>query len=85
MGGAGGWELTAQYLGYARGRLYPTSLTRDELHPSIGDRHQLFVFDEEAVAPDGYAGKRSMGIGGIDACVLSRPWRVTALASPGSG
>lgn len=81
MGGAGGWELTAQYLGYARGKLYPTSLTRDELHPSIGDRHQLFVFDEAAVAPDGYAGKLSMGIGGINACVLSRPWPVTALAS----
>ncbi len=74
MGGAGGWELTAQYLGYARGRLYPTSLTRGELHPSIGERHELFVFDEEAVAPDGYAGKLSMGIGGINACVLSRPW-----------
>lgn len=74
MGGAGGWELTAQYLGYARGKLYPTSLAPDELHPSIRDRHQLFVFDQEAVAPEGYAGKLSMGIGGINACVLSRPW-----------
>ena len=32
MSAAGGWELTAQYLGYARGRLFPTPLRRDALN-----------------------------------------------------
>ena len=74
MGGGGGWELTAQYLGYERGALYPTTLPKSRLHPSIAERHELFVFDQAIAAPDGLAGKLSMGIGGINACVLSRPW-----------
>jgi hypothetical protein len=75
MGGGGGWELTAQYLGYQRGRLYPTPLAESELHPSIAGVHRMFVFDRDVPAPDGLAGKLSMGIGGINACILSRPWR----------
>jgi len=74
MGGGGGWELTAQYLGYERGRLFPTPLAESELHPSIRGVHPLFVFDHAVPAPGGAAGKLSMGIGGINACVLSRPW-----------
>jgi 3-oxoacyl-(acyl-carrier-protein) synthase len=73
MGGGGGWELTAQYLGYERGRLFPTPLAESELHPSIAGVHRAFVFDHEVATPDGLAGKLSMGIGGINACVLSRP------------
>jgi 3-oxoacyl-[acyl-carrier-protein] synthase II len=74
MGAGGGWELTAQYLGYERGRLFPTPLARGELHPEIAGLHDLYVFDQPAPAPPGYAGKLSMGIGGINACVVSRPW-----------
>ncbi|MGE3616996.1 MAG: beta-ketoacyl synthase N-terminal-like domain-containing protein, partial [Gemmatimonadales bacterium] len=74
MGGGGGWELTAQYLGYERGRLFPTPLAEGELHPSVAGVHRHFVFDEPAPAPKGLAGKLSMGIGGINACVVSRPW-----------
>jgi len=75
MGAGGGWELTAQYLGYERGRLYPTPLARAELNPEIAALHDLFVFDEPcAVPPVGAAGKLSMGIGGVNACVISRPW-----------
>jgi 3-oxoacyl-(acyl-carrier-protein) synthase len=74
MGAGGGWELTAQYLGYERGELFPTPLSRAELNPEIARLHDLYVLDEPLPAPPGLAGKLSMGIGGINACVLSRPW-----------
>jgi 3-oxoacyl-(acyl-carrier-protein) synthase len=74
MGPCGGWELTAQYLGYERGELFPTPLRREELHPAIAARHERFVFDQPVPAPPGLAGKLSMGIGGVNACVISRPW-----------
>jgi 3-oxoacyl-(acyl-carrier-protein) synthase len=75
MGASGGWELTAQYLGYERGALYPTPAGRPELHAEIARVHDRFVFDAACPAPAGWAGKLSMGVGGINACVLSRPWR----------
>lgn len=75
MSVGGGWELTAQYLGYARGRLFPTPLRQAELNREIGKVHGRFVFDQETPAPEGAAGKLSMGVGGINACVISRPWR----------
>jgi 3-oxoacyl-[acyl-carrier-protein] synthase II len=74
MSAGGGWELTAQYLGYERGRIYPTPLHPAELNREIATRHQLFVFDRPCEAPPGPAGKLSMGIGGINACVISRPY-----------
>ena len=74
MAAGGGWELTAQYLGYARGRLFPTPLGRGELNPQIGALHDLFAFDQACPSPRGLAGKLSMGIGGVNACVISRPW-----------
>lgn len=74
MAAGGGWELTAQYLGYERRRLFPTALERGELNEQISGVHRNFVFDTECAAPDGVAGKLSMGVGGINACVISRPW-----------
>lgn len=74
MSAGGGWELTAQYLGYERGELYPTPLVRGELNSEIAGVHGLYVFDRPCAAPKGPAGKLSMGIGGINACVISRPW-----------
>ena len=73
MSAGGGWELTAQYLGYERGSLYPTPLSKDELNTKIASLHENFVFDQACDVPEGLAGKLSMGIGGINACVLSRP------------
>jgi 3-oxoacyl-(acyl-carrier-protein) synthase len=79
LGAAGGMELTAQYLGYAEGMLFPTPLRREELNPQIGALHRNFVFDDRCPVPaGGYAGKLSMGVGGVNACVLSRPWPPTA-------
>jgi 3-oxoacyl-[acyl-carrier-protein] synthase II len=82
MGASGGWELTAQYLGYEAGRLLPTPLARAEMNAEIGAMHGLFVFDDgcDVSAKSGadggrrFAGKLSMGVGGINACVVSRPW-----------
>ena len=85
MGAGGGWELTAQYLGYARGRLFPTPLARRELNPEIAKLHELFVFDAAVAAPPGLAGKLSMGIGGVNSCVISRPWPdARAASAPGA-
>ena len=75
MSAGGGWELTAQYLGLARGQLYPTTLTASELNAQIASVHQQFVMDADCAAPSGFAGKMSMGVGGVNACVLSRAWR----------
>jgi len=74
MSACGGWELTAQYLGYEKNRLFPTPLTAGELNTEIGGVHQRYVFDTGCPAPRGLAGKISMGIGGINAAVISRPW-----------
>jgi 3-oxoacyl-(acyl-carrier-protein) synthase len=74
MSAAGGWELTAQYLGYERGHLFPTPLAEAELNPEISRLHREFVFDTACDFRSGPAGKLSMGVGGINACVVSRPW-----------
>jgi 3-oxoacyl-[acyl-carrier-protein] synthase II len=74
MSAGGGWELTAQYLGYQRGELYPTPLRREELNREIAGVHDLYVLDQPCATVPGVAGKLSMGIGGINACVISRPF-----------
>jgi hypothetical protein len=75
MSAGSGWELTAQYLGFARGKLYPTALPASALNPAIEALHGSFVLDKACAAPAGLAGKLSLGVGGINACVISRPWR----------
>ncbi|MCP3101150.1 beta-ketoacyl synthase [Myxococcus sp. K15C18031901] len=74
MAAGGGWELTAQYLGYQRGSIFPTPLKRSELNQQISQVHGRYVFDEAVATPAGCAGKLSMGVGGINACVISRPY-----------
>lgn len=73
MSAGGGWELTAQYLGYQEGHIFPTPLKHSELNAEIANVHQNMVFDEACPLPPGLAGKISMGIGGINACIISRP------------
>lgn len=74
MAAGGGWELTAQYLGVERGRLFPTPLRQDELNAQIAAVHRHFVYDHTCPPAAGPVGKLSMGVGGINACVISRPW-----------
>ena len=77
MGVGGGWELTAQYLGYERGHLFPTTLNESEIHATIKELSQGFVFNRPVNFPSQPVGKLSMGVGGINACVISRPWDLT--------
>ena len=74
MSAGGGWELTAQYLGHARGEVFPTPLSEGELNAQIAGVMGNFAFDGTCPAPAGPVGKMSMGVGGINACVISRPW-----------
>jgi 3-oxoacyl-(acyl-carrier-protein) synthase len=74
MSVGGGWELTAQHLGMARGKLYPVPLTEGELHADVKVHDAKFVQVEGCDIDSGYSGKLSMGIGGINSCVISRPW-----------
>jgi 3-oxoacyl-(acyl-carrier-protein) synthase len=74
MGAGGGWELTAQYLGHAAGRDFPTTIAPHELHPEIRKLHERFVFRDGGEVAPGYVGKLSMGVGGLNACVISRPY-----------
>ncbi len=74
MSVGGGWELTAQHLGMARGKLYPTPLTEGDLHADVRVHSAKFVHAEGCEVSRGYSGKLSMGVGGINSCVISRPW-----------
>src|SRR6185503_17837645 len=81
MSVGGGWELTAQHLGMARGKLFPMPLTEGELHADVKVHSARFVDERGAEAPRGYSGKLSMGVGGINSCVISRPWSEDELAA----
>ena len=74
MSCCGGWELMAQHLGLAEGQIHPTPLTAEQLNPSVASAALQYVLDEGSTAAGGTAGKLSMGVGGINACVISRPW-----------
>jgi 3-oxoacyl-[acyl-carrier-protein] synthase II len=75
MSVGGGWELTAQHLGITRGRLYPMALTEGELHADVQIHKAQFVQAAGCEVKDtGFHGKLSMGVGGINACVISRAW-----------
>jgi 3-oxoacyl-[acyl-carrier-protein] synthase II len=75
MSVGGGWELTAQHLGVARGKLFPMPLTEGELHADVKVHDAKFVQADGCEVPRrGYSGKLSMGVGGINSCVISRPW-----------
>ncbi|HET6582279.1 MAG TPA: beta-ketoacyl synthase N-terminal-like domain-containing protein [Nannocystaceae bacterium] len=75
MGAGGGWELTAQYLGHMAGAYYPTAIPEGELHPAIRGVHDRFVTTVSCPVEPGAVGKLSMGVGGVNACVISRPYR----------
>jgi len=51
------------------------------LNPEISRIHDNFVGETAVPLPEGFAGKLSMGVGGINACVLSRPWSPEDLAT----
>ncbi len=81
MSVGGGWELTAQHLGMAKGKLFPVPLTEGELHADVKVHSAKFVHADGCSVADGYSGKLSMGIGGVNSCVISRPWDPEFVAS----
>lgn len=74
MSVGGGWELTAQHLGMSKGRLYGMTLTEGELHADVQMHQPKFVQEQGCNVERGYSGKLSMGVGGINSCVISRSW-----------
>jgi 3-oxoacyl-[acyl-carrier-protein] synthase II len=74
MSVGGGWELTAQHLGMSRGKLFPMPLTEGELHADVAVHSPKFVNETGYEIAHGYSGKLSMGVGGVNSCVISRPW-----------
>jgi hypothetical protein len=58
----------------ARGKLFPMALTEGELHADVKVHSAKFVQTEGSDVAPGYSGKLSMGIGGINSCVISKPW-----------
>jgi 3-oxoacyl-[acyl-carrier-protein] synthase II len=50
------------------------SLTEGELHADVQVQSAKIVGKEGCELADGYSGKLSMGVGGINSCVISRPW-----------
>jgi 3-oxoacyl-(acyl-carrier-protein) synthase len=78
MSVCGGWELTAQHMGFARGILHPVDLEEDEIHPRIQPHRESLVEHEKAELKGRVAGKLNMGVGGVNACVISRLWEEDA-------
>jgi hypothetical protein len=74
MSVCGGWELTAQHIGFAKGKLLPIDLEAEEVHDQIRPYHHCLVRDEPVSMEGDIAGKINMGVGGINACVICRKW-----------
>lgn len=74
MSVCGGWELTAQHMGFAKGKLSPIDLDENEVHDMIRPYNRCLVRDDPEPMEGDIAGKINMGIGGINACVICRRW-----------
>ncbi len=74
MSVSGGWELTAQHLGFASGKLLPINLDEKEVHAEIRPYHCCLVGQDSESAKGEVAGKINMGVGGINACIICRRW-----------
>jgi hypothetical protein len=58
----------------AEGVLSPTALSEGELQESLRELGQHLVFNQKKSVGPGPVGKLSMGVGGINACVISKPF-----------
>lgn len=74
MSVSGGWELTAQHMGVARGALFPIELDSAELHSQVREHRADLATNKPLALKSGHAGKINMGIGGINSCVICRRW-----------
>ncbi len=74
MSVCGGWELTAQHLGFANGKLLPVNLDENEVHDKMRPYFHCLAREEQVGIKGDIAGKINMGVGGINACVIARRW-----------
>ncbi len=75
MSVCGGWELTAQHLGVMSGHIHPVHVDEDELHEQIRPfADQLVLNKPVAIKKGQVTGKINMGVGGINGCVICKPW-----------
>lgn len=74
MSVCGGWELTAQHMGLSDGKILPTNIQDEELHESILPEADRLVKDAPVSVKVGPVGKINMGVGGLNACLISKPW-----------
>jgi 3-oxoacyl-(acyl-carrier-protein) synthase len=74
MSVCGGWELTAQHLGFAEGKLMPINLDEGEIHPQMRPYHCCLVGSDGETPEGDIAGKINMGVGGINVCIICRRW-----------
>jgi len=77
MSVCGGWELTAQHLGLSEGTIFPIDLNEEEIHESIQLYKDTLITRDGGTFEGQYAGKINMGVGGINACVISKKWDET--------
>ena len=74
MSVCGGWELTAQHMGFSKGKLKPINLEESELHDKVRPYHRCLISSDSEAMQGDIAGKINMGVGGINACIISRRW-----------
>jgi len=74
MSVCGGWELTAQHMGFAKGELHPVNIALEEFHEQVRPYFCHVVPDQARRIEGDVAGKINMGVGGINACTICRRW-----------
>jgi 3-oxoacyl-(acyl-carrier-protein) synthase len=74
MSVCGGWELTAQHLGFSKGALHPVDISLEEFHQQVRPYFCRLISDEQRTIEGDVAGKINMGVGGINACTICRRW-----------
>ena len=74
MSVCGGWELTAQHLGFSKGELHPVNVSMDEFHEQVRPYFSCLIQNESRHLEGDVAGKINMGVGGINACAICRRW-----------
>ncbi len=74
MSVCGGWELTAQHIGFSKGELHPVDTSVEEFHEQVRPYFNCLVANEKRKIEGDVAGKINMGVGGINACTICRRW-----------
>lgn len=70
MANAGGWELTALAMGLCEGRLAPTTVRPEAVHPALRAECGEAIVTGAREVPAGYGVKLTLGIGGVTACIV---------------